>query len=231
MTDYLWKKFNIKTFPAQTLVFVDGEFMPELSTISDIGNPKSDTINIDKKYDRPVHIIYVGEIAGQKKINIEISTDYTNVFLTTKILNKKPAFFDVFIKNTGFFSKFSGKIIAQNYNDLCIDIKAGHFAKNTGIDVYTKLVAHSDTKTKISGSANIAKNCPDCESDINFSVLAAPNAKIEFSPMQFIAAAPQRAEHAASLYRPTAPQIEYLRGAGLSGAEIKDILEESFINE
>ena len=50
----MWNEFNIKTFPAETIVYRDGLYCPELSTI--------DNENVNKKYDLPVHIIYVGEL-------------------------------------------------------------------------------------------------------------------------------------------------------------------------
>ena len=58
----MWNEFNIKTFPAETIVFRDGVYCPDLSTIKS-------TI-IDKKYDLPVHIIYVGEIVDKNELNI-----------------------------------------------------------------------------------------------------------------------------------------------------------------
>ena len=43
---YMWNEFNIKTFPAETIVYRDGEYCPDLSTLEN--KP------IDKKYDLPV---------------------------------------------------------------------------------------------------------------------------------------------------------------------------------
>ena len=46
----MWNEFNIKTFPAETIVYRDGEYVPELSTLT------NDAIN--DTFDLPVHIIY-----------------------------------------------------------------------------------------------------------------------------------------------------------------------------
>ena len=43
---YIWQDFNIKTFPAETVVFRDGVFCPELSTL--------ESPVIDKNYDLKV---------------------------------------------------------------------------------------------------------------------------------------------------------------------------------
>jgi hypothetical protein len=243
---YLWKKFNIKTFPANTAVFVDGKFKPELSTI--VVSNQSSVIRIDKFYKLPIHIIYIGEISGKNEINIEIipnddpasprlrrasrllTTDDRRVFLTAKLTSKKPAFLNILSKNTGKNSEFHGKILVQNYGQLEINEKAGHFDQNTGIFISTKVVAHSKSTTKLSAIAEIAKGCENCKSDISFAALAATDAKIQFSPAQRISAAPDSAGHSASIWRGLPPQIQYLCESGLSGAEVKQVLEESFIN-
>ncbi|MCL1892004.1 MAG: SufD family Fe-S cluster assembly protein [Alphaproteobacteria bacterium] len=221
---YLWDEFSIKTFPAETIVFRDGVFMPELSTL-----PNS--LKITKKHDLPVHIICVGEIAGLFDINCEISAPDATVFLTVKTTNKKPAFLNVFIKNTGKNSVFNGKILVQNYGVLEINEKAGHFAEKAGVFLNNKIVAHAGSESKLYGAAEIAQGCESCESDIGFTALAAPDAKIQFSPAQRIGAAPSSAAHSASIWRESNAQVEYLRTAGLSGSEIKKVLTEAFTND
>ena len=72
-------------------MFRDGVFCPELSTLAGT--------DIDKKYNLPVHIIYVGEIAGKNELSINISAAGQKVFLSLRVKNKLPAFFDIFIKN------------------------------------------------------------------------------------------------------------------------------------
>jgi hypothetical protein len=225
---HLWDKFNIKTFPAETAVFVDGKFKPELSTIG-ISNQQPG-IRIDKFYKLPIHIIHIGEITGVFDINIEILAENQQVFLTAKLTSKKPAFLNILSKNTGKNSEFHGKILVQNYGQLEINEKAGHFAQNTGIFIENKIVAHTGSDTKFSAVVEIAKGCESCKSDISFAALAAKDAKLQFSPAQRICAVPESAGHSASIWRGLPPQIQYLRESGLSGAEVKQVLEESFIN-
>ena len=67
----MWDEFNIKTFPAETIVFRDGVFCPDLSTL--------ESTNVDKKYDLPVHIIYIGEIAGKCRLEINIGAENQSV--------------------------------------------------------------------------------------------------------------------------------------------------------
>ena len=90
---YMWNEFNIKTFPAETIDYRDGEYCPDLSTLEN--KP------VDKKYDLPVHIIYVGEITGNCRLDIEQLAENQDVILTVKINNKTPAFFNIFNKNAG----------------------------------------------------------------------------------------------------------------------------------
>ena len=92
---YLWNEFNIKTMPAETLVYCNGLFREDLSTITDC--------NISKNYDLPVHIIYVGQIERENTLNINITAENQPVFLSVNIENKNPAFLNIFIKNTGIF--------------------------------------------------------------------------------------------------------------------------------
>jgi hypothetical protein len=222
--NYLWTDFNIKTFPAETIVFKDGIFIPELSTLPD------DT-KITKKYDLPVHIIHIGEIFGKFDINYEISAENQPVFLTAKLTTKKPVFFNIFIKNTGKFSEFKANIIIQNFDTLEINEKCTHLAENTGIFIKNRVVAHEKSSTKLSGIAKIEKDCKNCESDIIFSAMADDTAKIIFTPAQKISSIPKSADHGAAIYHPSTPQIQFLRGAGLSKTEIKKVLRESFTND
>ena len=222
--NYLWQEFNIKTFPAETIVFRDGVYQPELSTLPD-------NLKFEKNYDLPIHIIYVGEIPKTTNINFEISTENQQVFLTAKITNKKPAFLNIFIKNTGKNSDFRSKILIQNFSTIDIREQALHLAKNTGIFLDNKIVAHDNSETKLSGVADIAPGCELCGSDISFAALAAQNATIQFSPDQRISSIPEAAGHSAFIWRANEPQIQYLRSAGLSMAEIKKVLEEAFTND
>jgi Fe-S cluster assembly scaffold protein SufB len=173
----------------------------------------------------------VGEIEGDNNLDIEIKAENQEVFLTAKTQHKKPAFLNVFVKNTGKNSFFRGKILCQNYNSLKIDVFGHHFESDTGIIIKTKLAAHSKSDSVLTGTTKIEKNCINCESDIGFAALAAEDAKIQFIPKQFIHAKSALAEHSASIERFTDAQTEYLRTAGLSGAEIKQILEEAFLSE
>ena len=219
---YIWNEFNIKTFPAETIVYRDGVFVPELSTIN--------TGKIDKKYNLPVHIIYVGEIADKNDLVIDINVENQPVFLSVDIKNKNPAFLNIFIKNTGKNSELKGHVFVENFDRLNLDINAGHLCEKTGILVHTKLIAHKNTYSKLSGIAEIAGNCRDCISDIGFSAIADETARIEFLPAQRIKSEPKSAEHSASIYRLLPAQIEYLRNSGLSTAEIRDVSFESFKN-
>ena len=67
---HIWQDFNIKTFPAETVVFRNGVFCPELSTL--------ESPVIDKNYDLPVHFIYVGELSGKNNLNITINENVKN---------------------------------------------------------------------------------------------------------------------------------------------------------
>ena len=61
--------------------------------------------------------------------------------------------------------------------------------------------------------------------------MADETAKITMKPCQFIQSVPKKAVHSASLYKPNNSQINYLHGAGLSGLEVKNILQEAFLSE
>jgi len=228
---YLWQEFNIKTFNAETLVFRDGIFCEDLSDYESMNfEPESNSVNITKTPKIPIHIIYIGEIAGNIDMNINISAKDAKIIATLKIINKKPAFLKFFIKNTGKNSVFNGRIIAQNHNSLKIDVFGEHLCENTGVFVKTHVLAHKNSETVLNGYATIEKNFKDCDSDISFSVMADENAKISMKPMQYIKSEPLSAKHSASLYKPNVAQINYLRESGLSGVEVKQVLEEAFLS-
>lgn len=220
---YMWNEFNIKTMPAETVVFRDGVFCPDLSTL--------DGTDINENYEKPVHIIYIGEIAGDCRLNININVPNQTVFISIRIKNKKPAFLNIFIKNAGKKSDFRGHILLENFDTLNFNCTAEHNSPDTVILVKTKLLAHKDSISKLSGTAIINKSSENVESDISFSALADKSAKISFLPAQRISAVPHTADHSASIYQPSAPQIEYLREAGLSSAEVRDTLSEAFIKD
>ena len=228
---YLWQEFNIKTFPSETLVFKDGVFHNELSDCeSGYFDSDNNMIYITKKSELPIHIIYVGEIAGNIDLNIDISAQNANIISTVKIINKKPAFLNFFIKNTGKNSVFNGQIVVQNYNSLKIDVSGQHFCENTGIFVKTRVLSHKNSETVLNGHAIIEKNMNNCDSDISFSVMADETAKITLKPTQYIKSIPNSATHSAALYQPTDNQINYLRESGLSGSQVKQVLEEAFLS-
>ena len=219
----MWNEFNIKTFPAETIVYRDGEYCPDLSTLEN--KP------IDKKYDLPVHIIYVGEIAGNCQLNIELNSENQNVFLTVKIKNKKPAFLNIFIKNTGKNSEIKGSVFIENKSELKYECIAEHLSENTGILLKNRIYAGKNSKSVISGNVIINKGCKNCSSDLNFLAMTEEGAKIEFMPAQKISSIPKTADHSAGIYSATDSQVQYLRHAGLGILEIKDVTKEAFLND
>ena len=220
----MWNEFNIKTFPAETIVYRDGVFCPDLSTIEN--KP------ITKKYELPVHIIYIGEIAGKCRLNIELGADNQNVVVSVNIKNKKPAFFNIFIKNAGKNSEIKANVLLNNLSsDLDFYCEAKNMYEKSAIFVKNKLFAGKNAKSKLSGGAIIDKDCPDCKSDMSFIAMVEQGAKTEFLPAQRISSEPIMANHSAAVFKPTKMQINYLRSAGLSMMEIDDILREAFLND
>jgi hypothetical protein len=222
---YKWDKFNIKTFDAETIVYCDGFFMSELSTLDE-------TDIISKKYDKPIHIIYVGKISGENTININLDVDNQPVFLSVNIENDFPAFLNIFIKNAGKNSEIRGHILLKNKSDLSVKIIGEHTAPNTGILLQTKIIGFKNSFSRISGTAIIHKDCENTTSDIRFSGHTTDkSAKIRFIPAQRIQSVPKIAEHSAYMFHIDDEQENYLRSGGLSGAEVKDVAVESFIND
>ena len=80
---YMWNEFNIKTRPAETIVFRDGVYCGELSTL--------ENAPINTKYDLPVHIIYVGEIAGENRLDVLVGVENQEVIISANVKIKKPA--------------------------------------------------------------------------------------------------------------------------------------------
>ena len=220
---YMWNEFNIKTFPAETIVFRDGVYCPELSTL--------EYATINKKYDLPVHIIYVGEIDGENKLDVSVGVSGQEVIISANVKIKKPAFLNIFIKNAGKNSKISGTVLLDNESELTYDCRARHLYENTAILIKNKVLAGKSSNSRLSGMAVIDKDCPGCESDIAFVAMADVGAKIDFMPGQRIKSEPVRADHSASIYKPTDAQVFYLRGAGLSGVEVDAALKEAFLSE
>lgn len=222
---YKWDKFNIKTFDSETIVYCDGYFMPELSTL-----PQTDIIS--KNYDKPLHIIYVGKINRENVLNLNLTADNQPVFLSVNVENDFPAFLNIFIKNAGKNSEIRGHILLKNKSDLSVKIIAEHNTPDTGILLQTKIIGFKNSYSKISGTAIINKNCENSVSNIRFAGYTMDkNAKIRFIPAQKIKSVPKTAEHSAYIFHINETQENYLRSTGLSGAEVKDVTQEAFIND
>ena len=220
---YMWNKFNIKTIPAETIVFCDGKYCPELSTL--------EYKPIIKKYDLPVHVIYVGEIDGNNNLKITVGVENQIVIVSANVKIKKPAFLNIFIKNAGKNSEILSHVMMENDAELIYKCDAEHLCENTAILIKNKVLAGKNSNSKLIGTAKINKDCVECRSDIAFSAMAEAGAKIDFMPAQMIAAEPISADHSAGIYTPKENQIVYLRGAGLSGAEVDIAMREAFMTD
>ena len=222
---YIWNNFNIKTFPSETLVYLDGVYQDMYSTLDE-------SEYILKKYDLPIHIIYIGNLEKKNTLNINLISPSQPVFLTVNIKNKMPAFLDIFIKNAGKNSTIRGHIICENSSKLSVNIVAEHDAPKSEILLQAKIIGKKDSYSELSGTAIINPNCTDCNSDIKFSGYAADDsAKIRFIPKQRILAVPESAEHSASILHIKPDQENYLRTAGLGGAEVKEAMIEAFTKD
>ncbi|MBP5485932.1 MAG: SufD family Fe-S cluster assembly protein [Alphaproteobacteria bacterium] len=221
----MWNNFNIKTFPSETLVYVDGIFRPEFSTLDE-------TEIFSKKYDLPIHIIYTGKIERENTLNINIIIENQPVFLTVDVENNFPGFLNIFIKNAGKNSELRGHIMVKNYSDFACKIITEHDNADTGILLQTKIIGYKNSYSKISATAIINKNCPNTKSDIRLAGYTTDkSAKIRFIPSQRIKSVPNFAEHSAYMMHITEPQENYLRSAGLSGTEVKETITEAFIKD
>lgn len=219
----MWDEFNIKTWPAETIVYRDGKYCPDLSTL-----PESP---INSYYEKPIHVIYIGKITGKNRLDIELNSENQNLFLDVRIKNEKPAFFNIFIKNTGKNSEIRGHVLLENENNLIYDCHAEHMSANTGILVQTNLIAGKNSISKLSGAAVIAKDCNECTSGIDFLAMCASGARVEFCPAQYISAVPATAGHSAAMYSPSDIQIQYLHESGLGQAEVNETLYDAFRNK
>jgi hypothetical protein len=222
---FLWESFNIKTFPANTVVFMDGKFMSDLSMFeTGILTASDNSVDILKSGKLPVHIISVGEISGSMKLEINIANN--QVFMSMKTIFKKPAEINIFIKNAGENATLKGNFLLKNESDLVFNIFNEHYAENTGIFTKIKAICGSKSSTALRGTAYIREGS---KSDISLTALCAPDVKsISFRPEQRIYGVPNSADHSAAIWRGTEPQIEFLREAGLSKIEIDRVLQEAF---
>lgn len=222
---YIWQDFNIKTFRAETVVFRDGVFCPEFSTL--------DGPVIDKNYDLPVHFIYVGEILGDNNLDIVINENVKNqkIYLSGKIKVLNNARLNFSIKNSGIDSDLRGFFIIENHGVFNCNLDAYHLCRKTGIFIKTRVLGYKNSESNLNGTAHIYKYCENCRSDINFSAMLEDNAKITFLPVQEISAIPDTASHSASIAQYNAPQIEYLHQSGLTDIEVRIALREAFMND
>jgi len=209
---------SIRTFPARTRVFRDGAFVPELSSE-------------DAGAELPLHIIHIGKIEGERNWFIDM-TDAVGVFFTARIEIASAAKIKLEVNANIENAEFDGKIIIKNAGKLDLGIIGGNNKSNTKIKCETKLFAAAGSENRMTGSAVVPANAKDAETDISFAALAMPGVKsLEMSPMQKISGIGATARHAASIYRPAATQIQYLKTAGLSASAATELLNRAFTEE
>lgn len=219
---YIWQDFNIKPILAETIVFRDGVFCPEFSTL--------ESPEISKNYDLPVHIIYVGDLTDDYVLDINVPENVKNqkIFFSVNVNIKKNADFKIVIKNSGINSHVRGFVVLQNHGDLKFNVSAHHLCRKTGIFVKTRLVGYKNSVSELYGAANIYQYCEDCQSDIYFSCMIDNSARVVLKPVQKISGVPESASHSANIFEVTKPQIEYLHESGLSDNQINDVMRDAF---
>ena len=180
----------------------------------------------------PVHFIYVGELSGKNNLDIIINKNVKNqkIYLSARVMVKNNAEISLNIENYGEGSDVRGFFVIDNHSNVNFDLSAHHLSENTGILIKTRLVAHKNSNSNLTGVAYIDKNCKNCRSDIDFSAMADKGAKIIFRPVQKISAIPESAAHSANIAHYSQPQIEYLHESGLTDIEIEHVLREAFVN-
>jgi len=120
-----------------------------------------------------------------------------------------------------------GTIIIKNHGKLNVNVAANHVRDNVKIHIMVKLLAGENSENGLAATATIAPGVQGADSDIGFSVIARPGAKIKMQPDQRISSVPVAAGHSASIYRPSPAQIIYLESAGLTDAD--KLLEQAFL--
>ncbi len=220
---HIENEFNIKTFDSETIVFRDGVICPQLSTLKN-------TV-FDKTYNKPIHIIYIGNICGENILNIDIKTPHQQIYLSMHIKNNTDAKIGININNFGKNSEFRGQIMIENSKNLTFNCTGIHNCSDTTILVKTKIIATNNSYSKLTGESIILPNTKNTINDISFSAMIEKNAKIEFNPTQRISSVPKSADHSTAINQASDFQIRFLRNAGLSDKEINNITREAFIND
>jgi len=212
----MWDKFNIPTFPSETIVFLDGEFRSDLST--------AESLDI-KASKLPTHIIIQGGAKLPEKITLHKGA---KVYLTALITGGKNR---IEIDAVGQGAKFSAGIHLTNKDAAEIEIIANHSADNTEIKADIRFNAAHFSQTVANAVANIGANVKGAENSLNFWVLADKGVKhIRLSPNQFISSAPKSAVHGASVERGSPAQITFLKEQGLNSDEANEALREAFLH-
>lgn len=214
---------NIRSFPANTLVYKDGEFVPELST--DVK---------EKRPDLPFHIIYTGKITGEHNWTIPESPDKpepNQIFITARLETYGTTKITLHIESSCTGQRFDGKIIIKNAGNLGLKVVGDNLHNDTEIKCQTKMFAGKDSESRLIGIANIPNGLMGASTDIGFSVLCDRPSFLEISPTQRISSVPKFAGHSASIYHPTCSQIRYLETAGMTDAESTALLNAAFMEE
>jgi len=214
---YLFEEFkNIRTFPARTRVYRDGEIVPELSS--------------EEGANLPLHIIRIGKLTGAHNWFVDMD-EAGDVFLTARIETEGDTKINLRINPNLENIGFDGKLIIKNTGNLNLEIAGNNNRGGTRIKCQTKLFAAAGGENRLLGVANIPSGVRGAETDISFAALCEPNAFVSMSPRQRISSIPKSAEHSASIYRPAPAQIRYLETAGLTAAESSALLNQTFMEE
>ncbi|MDR3208480.1 MAG: SufD family Fe-S cluster assembly protein [Rickettsiales bacterium] len=224
---YLFDDFkSIRTFPANTRVYRDGVFAPELSSENEGAG-------------LPLHIIHVGKITGRQDWIVDMNrtrgrraAGSANVFLTARIEVEGAAKINLEINANIAGAAFDGAVFVKNAGDLTLNVIGNNNKGGTKIACRAKLFAMAGSSGDLSGVANIPAGVPDAGTSVEFSALCRGHVKLlKMSPAQRISSVPAAAGHGASIYRPAPAQIHYLETAGLPEDEAAALLNRVFLEE
>lgn len=142
----------------------------------------------------------------------------------------EPGTYTVELVGAGGRAEISGAFLAQQKDDLEIQLFIVHKAAHTSAQTTLKGVAKDQAHLRFFGRIKINENCPDTQSFLEERILLlSDSAKAEAVPELEILSDDVKCSHAASVSQIPEEHLFYLQSRGMKKNEAENLIIEGFL--
>jgi Fe-S cluster assembly protein SufD len=162
---------------------------------------------------------------------LELTSQNFSLSESTSIELKESGKYIVELIKPGVHVDIVGKFLAQQKDEVNIELYIIHKAGHTSAKTTLKGVAKDNSSIRFFGRIKIEENCPGIQSFLEERVLLlSDKAKAEAIPELEILSDDVKCSHAASVSRIPEEHVFYLQSRGISPQDAEDLIVEGFLD-